>query len=147
MIEHILFPTDGTPGTEQIETRVIDLAQKYGARVTLLHVRESLVGNYENTFERLTELEEHLVSSATRMLKAAEGRLRDARVDVRCLLEKGKPSDVILHVAERDECDMIIMGSRQLTPLRKVLLGSVSHAVVNHSLIPVCIVPSHIEKT
>lgn len=146
MIEHILYPTDGTPGTRQTEARVIDLAQKYGARVTLLHVCERSYDNYESNYTHLTELEEHLVSAATRMLKATEADFQAAGVSFRSLIEKGKPADVILKVAAESDCDMIVMGSRQLNPLRKALLGSVSNAVVNHSNIPVCIVPSHLDK-
>jgi nucleotide-binding universal stress UspA family protein len=36
----------------------------------------------------------------------------------------------------------IVIGSRGLTGLKSVLLGSVSHAVVQHSDTPVIVVPS-----
>lgn len=48
-------------------------------------------------------------------------------------------SYVLLHFAEEHNTDLIIVGSRGLTGIRE-FLGSVSHAVVQHSLVPVLIV-------
>lgn len=48
-------------------------------------------------------------------------------------------SYVLLRFAEEHDNDLIIVGSRGLTGIRE-FLGSVSHAVVQHSLVPVLIV-------
>jgi nucleotide-binding universal stress UspA family protein len=46
----------------------------------------------------------------------------------------------IVEIADRDEAATIVMGSRGLTGLRALLLGSVSSAVVNHADRPMLIV-------
>ena len=47
-------------------------------------------------------------------------------------------------LAEADELgvDAIVIGTRGLTGLKSLLLGSVSHAVVQHAHVPVMVVPS-----
>ena len=47
----------------------------------------------------------------------------------------------ILLAADRREAELIVLGARGLSPLRSMLLGSVSHGVVQHAHRPVLIVP------
>jgi nucleotide-binding universal stress UspA family protein len=48
----------------------------------------------------------------------------------------------VLAAADDADAAVIVMGTRGLTGLRSVLLGSVSHEVVQHARRPVAIVPS-----
>ncbi|MDJ0932228.1 universal stress protein [Breoghania sp.] len=48
-------------------------------------------------------------------------------------------SYVILRFAEEEQSDLIIIGSRGLTGVRE-MLGSVSHAVIQHALVPVLVI-------
>ncbi|MFP3260037.1 MAG: universal stress protein [Sulfolobus sp.] len=48
--------------------------------------------------------------------------------------------DAIIQYCTRINCDMIITGSRGLTGLKKVIIGSVSSAIVNKSPVPVLVV-------
>lgn len=48
----------------------------------------------------------------------------------------------ILAEAETQDADAILLGSRGLTGLKSLLLGSVSHAVIQHADRPVIVVPS-----
>lgn len=51
-------------------------------------------------------------------------------------------ADAILDAAAEAQADAIVIGSRGLTGLRSLLLGSVSHAVIQHADRPVVVVPS-----
>lgn len=51
-------------------------------------------------------------------------------------------ADAILSEADRLDAGAILMGSRGLTGLKSLLLGSVSHAVLQHAPRPVIVVPS-----
>ncbi len=44
-------------------------------------------------------------------------------------VEEGNPAQIILEIAERKSADMIVMGSRGLSDLKGLLLGSVSQKV------------------
>jgi nucleotide-binding universal stress UspA family protein len=73
-----------------------------------------------------------------RLLDVAE-RLRaaDRAVEVRVL--DGRPATEIVAEAERFEADLIVMGARGLSAVRRLLLGSVSSEVVDHAPCPVLI--------
>ncbi len=47
----------------------------------------------------------------------------------------------ILETADERNASVLVLGSRGLSGVRALMLGSVSHAVVNHSRRPVLIVP------
>ncbi len=60
-------------------------------------------------------------------------------MDVETALIEGEPAEVLLR--QTDEARLLVVGSRGYGPLRRVLLGSVSSAVVAHAACPVIVVP------
>lgn len=63
---------------------------------------------------------------------------RVASADV--VVATGKPAEVIIRDAERDGTDLIVLGARGLGMVKRLLLGSVSEAVVRHAACPVLVV-------
>ncbi|GFO21766.1 stress response protein nhax [Plakobranchus ocellatus] len=57
-----------------------------------------------------------------------------------------KPGEGILKAADEEKADMIVVGSRGLSTLRRTLMGSVSDYLVHHAHIPVavCKHPHHL---
>lgn len=147
MYKHILFPTDGTESSRHVETHVLDLAQKFNAKVTILHAYEFLeiIPVYESTYAYLDELEDYLEGQSKKIAQETEQRFKEVNIEVQSLIIKGDPGQSVVNVAEEQNCDLIVMGSRQMGAVRRFLLGSVSNYVVHHSECPVLIVPSHIE--
>jgi nucleotide-binding universal stress UspA family protein len=76
--------------------------------------------------EELSEERNLIISEA---LKAFE----NVDVKTRTIIKAGHPSHTIVSVAEKDGFDMIFIGSRGLSGLGKVFLGSVSNAVVQEA--------------
>ncbi len=75
-----------------------------------------------------------------RLLAGAEQTCRDQGVEtVELAIEEGNPSEIILDYAKRTEADVIVMGSRGLTGLKGLLLGSIS-TQVNHLAPCTCII-------
>lgn len=56
------------------------------------------------------------------------------------VLEGSDVASSIIDYCNKIECDLIVTGSRGLTGLKKVVLGSVSSSLVNKSSIPVLVV-------
>lgn len=65
-----------------------------------------------------------------RVLASAERACRDKGVEaVELVVEEGNPTEIILDYAKRTNADMIVMGSRGLSTLKGLLMGSTSTQV------------------
>jgi nucleotide-binding universal stress UspA family protein len=70
--------------------------------------------------------------AAHRFLEQTKEALnRQGLEDISALVEHEDPAQSILEVARREKADAVVMGSRGLSDLKGVLLGSVSHKVAN----------------
>lgn len=79
--------------------------------------------------------------------KQSEGAMRAVRrlfdrvgVAYQCHARTGAYPDTIIRVALDQDCARIVMGTRGLGPVRGLLLGSVTFAVVHRSTLPVTLV-------
>jgi len=53
-----------------------------------------------------------------------------------------KPGEGIVAMAMKQKADLIVMGTRGLSTLRRTVLGSVSDYCLHHSEIPIAVVPT-----
>lgn len=67
--------------------------------------------------------------------------LSDRGYEVDVKREHGDPKEVIVRVASERDADAIVISGRQRSPIGKVLLGSVTQAVLLHADRPVIVVP------
>lgn len=148
MYQHILFPTDGTEASLRVEAHVVALAGLFNARVTILHAYEFLevIPVYEATYAYLDELELYLAGQSREVAAQCEARFVAAGLTVSSQVLKGDPGQSVVAAAKAQACDLIVMGSRQRGPVRRLLLGSVSNYVVHHAECPVLIVPAHADE-
>jgi nucleotide-binding universal stress UspA family protein len=79
---------------------------------------------------------------ATRLAEAGAQHARDLGLDAEARIEPATASAwrTIVDVADADY-DLIVMGTRGLTGVQSLLLGSTSHHVAQHAACPVLIVP------
>ena len=78
-------------------------------------------------------VERRMREEGERILKTAVSLLPLQTCPVSKRIEIGKPTDVILSIAEQERVDLIIMGSRGVGAVRELMLGSISHRVVTHA--------------
>lgn len=138
MFKHILVPVDGSAHAQRAVGIAADLAQRYGADLTLIHVL-TRVGDYSvpqelKAFEQIEHMRvtthDLIESLGRKILVSAEERAREKGVaDCKQLLESGDPARLIQHAVETQAVDLIVMGRRGLGDLGGLLLGSVSHKV------------------
>ena len=75
---------------------------------------------------------------AIRLMTVADRvRVADGRVEVRVL--EGRPATEIVAEATRLGADLIVLGARGLSSVRRLLVGSVSSEVVDHAPCPVLV--------
>ncbi|AAY80252.1 universal stress protein [Sulfolobus acidocaldarius] len=56
------------------------------------------------------------------------------------IIESGDVVSTIIDYCERVNCDMIVTGSRGLTGIKKVVIGSVSSALIEKAKVPILVV-------
>ena len=81
-----------------------------------------------------------VMARAARILARATSQVRPARVRCKTRAIIGDAPAVIANLARRLRCDAIVMGSRGMTLLGNLVLGSVASKVVHLSTVPVTLV-------
>lgn len=74
------------------------------------------------------------------VLARAEAEAQSRGVRCRTVLRQGPVADEIVKVAAEDRADLLVVGSRGLTGIRRLLLGSISNEVAVKAPCPVLIV-------
>jgi len=136
----ILLAIDGSPCSNAAVEEVARRPWPQGSIVKVLTVVESspsvaitpevwaLPPNYfEELDAALRQQGRNIVEHALQKLKANMTVLTDA------ILAPGSPRPTILDEAERWGADLIVMGSHGYGVWKRLLLGSVSQAVVSHA--------------
>jgi nucleotide-binding universal stress UspA family protein len=95
----------------------------------------------QGTLEEIDAASEH--AARTRAEQGAELAQRaDLRPQARVGVRGATIAETILVAADDVQADVIVLGTRGLGGLESLLLGSVSHAVLQHADRPVLVVPS-----
>lgn len=97
----------------------------------------NVVGNLatvEKAFTSPAVAEEIHHALGQRLLKDAAAKAREIGAgSVEVMLREGKAAEAILEAAKRVDADLIVLGTRGLSELKELLLGGVSHKVVQLS--------------
>ncbi len=140
-ITKILVPTDGSPSAVKAARWGLQLAEGTGASLVLLHVfalgAPQLMGMRALGAEEFDKMKRDIADEAMTLTRDALG---GTAVPIEEVVVFGDPMREILHAANRFGADNIVMGNRGLSPLKELLIGSVSDKVVRHAKIPVTIV-------
>ncbi len=136
MFERILLPVDGSAPSMRAAEVAKELAAKTRASIVVMNVCEREVV-YGGAFEReVPEQAAELVDGMVRELKDAG---LDARGEVIPAVF-GSAAREILRGANETGADVIVMGSRGLSDLAGLVLGSVAHKVIHLAHCPVLVV-------
>jgi len=113
---NILVPIDLSVRTERTLRVALALARAHRARVTLLHVVQT-VPNIAPA--ELRDFYLQLTAKADRKLRAAARRFAARRVPVRTELCLGDPAEEIVRAAEKRRADLLVVGSHRVRPGRR----------------------------
>jgi universal stress protein A len=131
-IHHILAPTDFSASAIQAVTAAFELAQTFGAKLSLLHVIEVPAYAIEVALP-LEALERDARRELALLLPEAEA----AHMDVTRLVDVGVPYQKIVETATAEQVDLIVMATHGRTGLSHLVLGSVAERMVRLAPCPV----------
>jgi nucleotide-binding universal stress UspA family protein len=127
----ILVATGGSPWSDVAVDHALSLAQEQQSKVCLLCVDAN---------RSRTSRDPDATSNVKNILALAEARAAAAGVTYEARLAYGNVPDAILTMAMNQHCDAIILGSRGLSGVKRLMIGSISNAVAAKALLPVMIV-------
>lgn len=140
LYRNIIIATDGSANNQKAISYGIKLAKFSGATVYAVYVvntpstiSQDWTAGKETMYEVMREDGEKILSRV-REIGDASG------VPVKEILLEGHPSSEIINFAEKNNMDLIVMGTLGKTGIEKFLLGSVAEKVVRSSKVPVMVV-------
>lgn len=138
MFSKILVAVDGSESAKKAFEKSIFLAQKCNSKLDVIHVvlDSTYGGDSATTFELIEELQEN----GMKLLEQCKRQAMENNVLVETLLELGDYSQVIIDTANKNNYDLIIMGSRGMSVFKELLVGSVSFKVIHHAKCPVMVI-------
>lgn len=137
--QRILVAYDGSEISKRAMQKAIDISSPE-SKIEILHVYEypnmivgeayvAMPAQVQNNYYQAAEAVIEEVKKQTAVLP-----------NVEAVLKEGPPARTILSYAEESGSDLVVIGSRGLGGFKELVLGSVSHHVVQHADIPVLVI-------
>jgi nucleotide-binding universal stress UspA family protein len=134
----IIHPTDFSRSAGVAFTTAMETAKRDDAELILLYVLEPLSGLSEETYvARRIPVLEAAEAAARKAFAGLRARAKKAGVPTTEVVIQGWPPEQIARLAKARGADLIVMGTRGRTGLKKLLLGSVAERVVAIAPCPV----------
>jgi nucleotide-binding universal stress UspA family protein len=133
LYKKILVATDGSEHAKHVLNSAVKTAGKWGAELIILTVVPP-----GSPALYVSETRAHHQKVLNDAAEAVVNMDKDLKFLTR--LEEGPPSTMIVRIAEDEDIDLIVMGSRGLGGFTGLLLGSTSRQVVETCTKPILIV-------
>jgi universal stress protein A len=126
----ILVPLDFSGKSRQALRYAVPLAQKFSARIHLVHVLPDpgKTPKDEQIRQRL---------AALKRLGQMADQLMPPRLHTENAVLAGKPAEEILTLAEKNSIDLIVLTTKGRSGLKRALVGSTAEQIMRHALCPV----------
>ena len=137
-VRKILCPIDFSRHADLVVEWAAHLAEEHDSELVLLHAYHLPV-----EFQQLegaylpADFWDSVKEEAERSLAVYAEKVRAAGIPVKQIVREGYPASVIEEEAVAEKADMIVMGSRGLSGIKHLLLGSIAERVVQKAHCPV----------
>ena len=136
----VLLATDGSASSAKAAHRAARMAQAFGAELHVVHVMPvtqpyHLIGSDAegpSLYEEDLPWAQQLLDGQVRKIEEDGAHITKAH------LRSGEPDAEVVALAEDIGADMIVVGSRGTSPLRRPI-GSVSSSIATHAHCPVLV--------
>lgn len=137
---NILIPLDGSEDSKFACRVAADLTKAIPGKETL-HLLHCIppIPNLIGGEQRVKLKQDHL-DRTEHIFTIARAILKETKNTVQTYVRYGDPAPTIVDTAKELNCSLIIMGTRGMGELQSIVLGSVSHDVLQLSPVPVLLV-------
>lgn len=129
----ILTTTDFSAPARAALVVAKDLADRYGAHLTVLHVEEHKSSFPESILPRKSQRPPAPASERSRSRLGDEAALAGVTPDDLAVIRDPSPAEAILAYAAAHDVDLIVIATRGHSALERLLIGSVTERVVRHA--------------
>lgn len=152
LFKKILVAVDGSDPSNRAIDYALEISSKWSAKLIILVVVPKTTipifpdqgmgsasilayGELERYEDRMKEIYQNVLNDALRKVKS-----KNKDLEVESILKEGRPSSIIVDVAEKNGVDLIVIGSRGVGGITGWILGSTSRKVVDSCTKPILIV-------
>ena len=142
IFKRIMVATDGSESVKDAVATAIELARLNKTKLYAVHVI-SLGFLYESlpTDEELEQaFQEKAMTEGKQATAYVENAGRTANVEVESVILRGIPAQEIIYFTDKNDIDLIVMGTHGRTGIKKFMLGSVAEKVARHATKSVLVV-------
>ncbi|WMJ77603.1 MULTISPECIES: universal stress protein [unclassified Sedimentibacter] len=145
-MKKILVPIDGSPVSQKAAEKAIELAERYNSKLVFIYVVDTRgiytydVGGIISVPFNYPKITEELIQVKTKFLDIFVSSLEVDDKNVEKIVLHGEPSDKILNYAKKEKFDLIVMGRRGFSAVKRFFVGSVTQRVISDAPCPVLII-------
>jgi len=153
-VKTLLYASDTRPGSRPAFRMAVQEAIKHQAKIVYLHVLEPVTDEAHDMMrdylpadvqgmhlDQIHEAQRQKIAKRISDFLAEELDSNLLACEPEILVKLGRPDKGILKACESTGADMIVMGDRVSHSFSRFFLGSTAQSVIQHSQIPVLIVP------
>jgi nucleotide-binding universal stress UspA family protein len=132
--KRILLATDGSEDAERATMAALDLAGTSAAELHVVHVWHDVRGFTRESVKReLRSRGQEVLDEQVEKIRAAGGEVARAH------LRGGRTSGEVIALGTEIGAGLLVVGSRGLGTVRRILMGSQSEEIVHHAQVPVLV--------
>lgn len=137
-MEKLLVATDGSVFSKSAVREAVNLAKICSGKLYVVSVVKTNL-EYESIVPQIVEKEEEKMRQH---LESVKDRASKEGVDCEIISHRSEePYQDIVDEAEKNQADMVIMGTHGRTGLKRLMMGSVTAKVIGHATCNVLVVP------
>ena len=144
-IKRIAVPTDYSQSASVAMDYAVQMAKKFGAEITLIHVLEE--GAYAGIFAPSNKTE-YVEKERAQLRLQEEAHALESQygINVSQVIRSGRIYDEIIQAAQEANVDLIVMGTHGVAGWAEFFAGSNAFRVVTQSPCPVLTIQGHAKK-
>jgi len=139
-MKRVLVAVDGSEISLKAARMGADIALRFGAKLTLVHVVPKLLLPPDVYGLTIAEVEKEHRAYADRLLEKAVSGLDEPGLEISTAVLYGSPAEAIAEEGAASDVGMIVVGSRGNGAVARMFLGSTSDRLVHISPRPVLVV-------
>ncbi|MEM0174590.1 MAG: universal stress protein [Metallosphaera sp.] len=140
MFKHILVAYDGSENAKRALNVAIDLTKRYEAKLDIVEVVDTSVLLGAGIGPVPPDVIDSLYGKARADIENGKKTAEQGGVKADGVIVEGDPATAILDYASKNGIDLIITGSRGLSTIKRMFLGSVSSRIIHEAKMPVLVV-------